>query len=215
MQKSDLIIKSKIRVNKFGEVNTNKYIVNEMLSLLENEATNIESRFLEPACGDGNFLSVIFQRKILFLKQKKSPQNKFEKNSILAASSLYGIDLILDNVQDSIERLTNIFSDIYSKLYKNKCNHKIISIIRYIFSLNIVRGDALHMKTLDGNNIVFPEWSFINSTMVKRRDFEYEEIVKTSLVDEIELIGNLSNENFIAKPIKDYKPIHYLSIDAL
>ena len=114
-------VKSKKRVRDHGEVFTPDFIVNDMLNLVKDEMERIESRFLEPACGDGNFLAPILERKLEIVKKKyKSSQVEFERSAILAVSSIYGVELLHDNVATCISRLYKIVNDIYSKLYKNK-----------------------------------------------------------------------------------------------
>ena len=107
------------------------------------------------------------------------------------------------------------FYEIYKKLYKNKINKRIIEIIKFIFKCNIVVGDAVSMKKLNGKSIVFPEWSFINSDYVKRRDFEFKEILNTSDVDDLSLFKELGEDAFIPKSTKEFKAVHYLSLDAI
>ena len=93
-------IKSKERVAERGEVFTAEREVNAMLDLVANECLRPDSRFLEPACGDGNFLSAILKRKLAELrrKYKKSPRD-YEKQAVVAIGSLYGVDIMNDNVE--------------------------------------------------------------------------------------------------------------------
>jgi len=94
------ITKSKKRIRDHGEVFTQEREVNAMLDLVKNETDRIESRFLEPACGDGNFLAPILERKLAIVKKKyRSSQNEFERMAFLAVSSIYGVELLLDNVE--------------------------------------------------------------------------------------------------------------------
>ena len=58
------LVKSKQRVTDHGEVFTPSWMVEDMLNLVKGESERIDSRFLEPACGDGNFLKVVLQRKL-------------------------------------------------------------------------------------------------------------------------------------------------------
>ncbi len=85
-------IKSKERVVAHGEVFTSEREVNAMLDFVKDECVRPDSRFLEPACGDGNFLSAILERKLAVLhrKYKKSPRD-YEKQAIVAIGSLYGV----------------------------------------------------------------------------------------------------------------------------
>ena len=144
-------VKSKQRIKDHGEVFTPDFIVNDMLDLVKNETERIESRFLEPACGDGNFLAPILERKLEVVKKKyKSSKVEFERNALLAVSSIYGVELLHDNVSACIERLCKIVDDVYSKLYKDKCNADFRKSVRFVLNRNILQGNALDLKTADG-----------------------------------------------------------------
>jgi hypothetical protein len=114
-------VKSKKRVNDHGEVLTSEREVNAMLDLVKDETERIDSRFLEPACGDGNFLAEILRRKLQAVKNSYNNNHlEHEKYAILAFTSIYGIDILLDNVEDCISRLFNIFNDEYISNCKDK-----------------------------------------------------------------------------------------------
>ena len=109
-------IKSKQRVEDHGEVFTAEREVNAMLDLVNTESERVDSRFLEPACGDGNFLSEILRRKLDVAKRLSVPPRKrkiqpaeFEKQSVIAVTSIYGIDLLIDNVISCRKRLFQIW----------------------------------------------------------------------------------------------------------
>ena len=113
-------VKSKKRVTDHGEVFTAEREVNAMLDLVKQETERIDSRFLEPACGDGNFLAEILRRKLAVVKRKyrKSPMD-YEKNAVLAATSIYGVDILQDNVDACRERMFNDMGQgIYGGLQK-------------------------------------------------------------------------------------------------
>ena len=119
-------VKSKKRVADHGEVFTSQREVNAMLDLVKQETERIESRFLEPACGDGNFLAEILKRKLNVVESRyKKSQLEFERNVITAISSVYGIDILEDNVVACRKRLLEIFTDFYSRNYKEKVNQKV------------------------------------------------------------------------------------------
>lgn len=212
-------VKSKQRVRDHGEVFTPDFIVKEMLDLVKNETERIESRFLEPACGDGNFLAPILERKLGVVKKKyKSSQVEFERNAILAVSSIYGVELLHDNVSTCIERLYKIVDDMYSKLYKEKCNDDFRKSVRFVLNRNILQGDALTLKKTDGKEwIIFSEWALVNGSSIKRRDFTYKEILKKESVFE-GLFANIDRDTttdpyFLSKPIKEFPLKHYLKLD--
>ena len=134
------IIKSKSRVRDHGEVLTPDFIVSDMLDLVKHETERIDSRFLEPACGDGNFLIQVLQRKLAVVEKKYAKhQFDYEKNCIIAISSIYGIDLLLDNVHSAQHRLLEYAKSAYTSLYKKKINPKVICVMEYVLSKNIIQ----------------------------------------------------------------------------
>lgn len=212
-------VKSKQRVKDHGEVFTPDFIVNDMLDLVKNETERIESRFLEPACGDGNFLAPILERKLEVVKKKyKSSQVEFERNALLAVSSIYGVELLHDNVSACIERLYKIVDDTYSKLYKNKCNDDFRKSNRFVLNRNILQGNALDLKTVDGKEyIVFSEWSPANGSSMKRRDFEYRELAdfdpKKPTLFSLREVSDTGETVFSPMPVKEFPLKHYLKLD--
>ena len=115
-------VKSKKRVADHGEVFTSEREVNAMLDLVKQETERIDSRFLEPACGTGNFLVEILNRKLKIVKDRyKKSQIEFERNAIIAISSIYGVDILQDNAIECRDRLFEIFEVIYTRLYKTDC----------------------------------------------------------------------------------------------
>lgn len=142
-------VKSKKRVADHGEVFTSQREVNAMLNLVKQETERIESRFLEPACGDGNFLTEILKRKLTVVESRyKKSQLEFERNAITAISSVYGIDILEDNVFACRARLLGIFTEFYSQNYSEKANPKVIDSARFILGKNIIWGDALDLRTV-------------------------------------------------------------------
>lgn len=116
-------IKSKQRVADHGEVFTAEREVEAMCDLVKQETERIDSRFLEPACGDGNFLSVVLKRKLAIVTKKyRRSAYDWERNSLLALGSLYGVDILLDNVIACQKRLYEIWSKEYKAVCKNECN---------------------------------------------------------------------------------------------
>ena len=177
-------IRSKQRVADHGEVFTAEREVNAMLDLVKQETERVDSRFLEPACGDGNFLAEILRRKLAEVRRKyrKSPFD-YEKNAVLAISSLYGIDLLRDNVLLCRGRLFGIWDEEYKKVCKKETNDQTREAVRFILSRNIVCGNALTLMCVDENGvdtaepIVFSEWAFITGTQMQRKDYTLDELV--------------------------------------
>jgi hypothetical protein len=201
------------RVKEFGEVNTKPSTVNEMLKTVLNETLRLDSKFLEPACGDGNFLKEILIRKLKVIYEKYSKsQNEYEKFSLLACSSIYGIDILSDNIKLAKERLFEIFEKQYSLAFKDK-KIEILNSFKFILDQNIVQGDALNFKSSseNGDSIILPEWSLVNN-MFKRRDFKFKDVVSYKPMEGLNLFSDLGDEAFIPEPIKDYPLINYLKI---
>jgi len=208
-------VKSKDRVAQYGEVLTPKHIVNAMLDLVKQETERIDSRFLEPACGTGNFLIEILERKLRVVESRYSKsQLDYERYAILALSSIYGIELLEDNAEECRKRLFEVFDAAYTRLFKSKAKERCREVARYILKRNIVHGDALTLKTVGENPrpIVFSEWSLVNGSMIQRRDFAFHELVNHSSMRELPLFSDLGEEVFIPEPVKEYPPVHFLEV---
>lgn len=137
--KNESQIKSKKRVADHGEVFTNEREVKAMCDLVDNETKRIDSRFLEPACGDGNFLAEILNRKLNIVNKKyKKSTYDWERNSLLALGSMYGVDILLDNVFACRKRLFEIWDAEYKRICKKDCNEGTRNSARFILSKNIV-----------------------------------------------------------------------------
>jgi len=207
-------IKSRERVQEHGEVFTNEREVNAMLDLVKHETERIDSRFLEPACGDGNFLEAILKRKLVvceqMVKKKKFSQMDYEKNVILAVSSIYGIDIMADNVSACRDRLLSIVTEQYKKLYKKRVKEDCIKSIEYLLSKNIIQGNALDFHRVDEPNewIIVSEWSLIGGGMVNRRDYTFEYMVNNTVQKE-GMFG------YSDDPIRTFPPVHYLKLNNL
>ena len=171
-------VKSKERVQEHGEVFTNPREVNAMLDMVKEETERIESRFLEPACGDGNFLAEVLRRKLAVVakRYRKSPL-EYERYAFLAVSSLYGVDILSDNVEECHTRLFAIVEDEARRNPKTAVEQRFLEAVRYILEKNIVCGDALTLKSNDGEPITFSEWSLVSGDKVKRRDYLLSELL--------------------------------------
>ena len=191
-------IKSKERVAQRGEVFTAEREVNAMLDLVANECLRPDSRFLEPACGDGNFLSAILRRKLSELKRKykKSPRD-YEKLSIVAIGSLYGVDIMNDNVEACRQRLFSIWDEEYTAHCKSDASDEARQAARFIISRNIINGNALTLMCVDahGNDtkapIVFSEWTLISNNQMQRSDYTMADLLLHNDTTQEDGMGNL------------------------
>lgn len=191
-------IKSKERVLQRGEVFTAEREVNAMCDLVANECLRPDSRFLEPACGDGNFLSFILRRKLTELrrKYKKSPRD-YEKMAIVAIGSLYGVDIMNDNVMACRERLYAIWNEEYSAHCKADASDEARNAARFIISRNIINGNALTLMCVDAEGhdtqapIVFSEWTLIDGTQMQRSDYTMADLLTYNDTSTEDGMGNL------------------------
>lgn len=205
-------VKTKKRVSDHGEVFTNEREVNAMLDLVKHETERIDSRFLEPACGNGNFLAEVLRRKLAVVDSRYSKsQVEWERYSVIAVSSIYGVDILEDNAQECRERLFQIFDERYTALFKDKCKGECRRSVKFLFGRNILWGDALDFTNPETKQpIVFPEWSAVNGSMLKRRDYMFKFLVEKT--HQFSMFNDEGNAAAIDKPVKDYPLIHFLKL---
>ena len=206
-------IKSKERITKFGEVFTSEREVHAMLDLVENETLRIDSRFLEPACGDGNFLIEILRRKIEIVKKKYSNnQIEFERYAFTAITSLYGVDILEDNVFGCRQRLENFLIIIFKEHF-DEVNQKFWLAIKFVLSKNIIHGDALTL-TIPGKEepIIFSEWCFTTGSKVKRTEYTLSDILAYQPFEDNSLFSDFGEEVIIPKPTQSYSQVHFLEL---
>jgi hypothetical protein len=171
------LIKSKKRVADHGEVFTPQWLVEAMLDLVKGETERIDSRFLEPACGSGNFLVPVLQRKLAAVEAKYG-KSDFERRhyALLGLMCIYGIELLVDNIAECRANLLDVFADYLDvdetdDLYRAGF---------YVLSQNLVYGDALTMRGTDGAPIRFAEWGYLGRGKFQRRDFRLDVLTGSS-----------------------------------
>ncbi len=204
-------VKTKKRVADHGEVFTNEREVNAMLDLVKDQCERIGATFLEPACGDGNFLIEILNRKLDLVDKHKRNAYLYSKNLTIAVSSLYGVELLEDNAKACRERLYNKVEKSYPKALKSSPEYsEVMQTIRFILQKNIVCGNALDYTKANGTAIVFYEWKFINTTDVKIRCFDFEVVAEQG--KQMSLFSDTNEEVNIPEHNQEFKPIHYLKL---
>lgn len=227
-------VKSKQRVAEHGEVFTNEREVKAMCDLVAHECERIDSRFLEPACGNGNFLAEILARKLATVKKLyKNNSYDFDRYSVLAVASIYGVDIMQDNINECRKRLYKIWHREYKSICKKHCSDDTCKSVEYILEKNILCGNALTLMCVDEKQqdtsvpIIFPEWSLMLGTKLKRRDFRLDVMLKAgekpqtgkqqALFNEKEEINRYLSQNpvtgeYMAEPICEYPPMNYRRI---
>lgn len=198
------LIKSKQRVSDHGEVFTPEWLVDAMLDLVKDETERLDSRFLEPACGSGNFLTKILKRKLATVDIKYA-KSEFDRKhyALLSLMCIYGIELLEDNIAECKENLLRIFAE-YLNL---KTEDDLYACGDYVLTQNIVHGDALTMKDMTGKPISFAEWGYLGKGKFQRRDFRFDVLTGSSAFSaEGSLFADLGKHE-IFQPIKTYEPM--------
>ena len=198
------LIKSKSRVSDHGEVFTPPWLVDAMLNLVCDETDRIDSRFLEPACGSGNFLVQVLYRKLSVVEEKFG-KTEFEKKhyALLGLMCVYGIELLEDNIAECRRKLIEIFAkylevDELDDLYRAGW---------LVLSTNLVEGDALTMQTCDGDPITFAEWGYIGKGKYQRRDFLLDRLVTIPTFNSDRSEFPFSSNHGCFVPTKTYLPM--------
>lgn len=195
------LIKSKKRVADHGEVFTPEWLVDSMLQRVKEESDRIDSRFLEPACGSGNFLVRVLQHKLAAVELKYG-KSDFERQhyALLSLMCIYGIELLLDNIYECRENLLEIFAS-----YLNvDASDDLYRAASCVLSWNLVHGDALKMLASDGEPITFAEWGYLGKGKFQRRDFRLD--ILTGMSSHMEQ-GSLFAKHEIFTPVKTYPPM--------
>ena len=209
-------IKSRQRVADHGEVFTNPREVNAMLDLVRDESFRLDSRFLEPACGDGNFLIEILRRKLSLLSRVGGvrsssvafSQPEWEFKSLIAVGSCYGIELLEDNAEACRERL---YGEVVGHMGRMGDLGDYGKSLRYMLQKNIVCGDALTYRTADGKPITFCEWTPIAGSMqFARRDFQFDFLVNQT--HQYSLFDEQGEAQSFDEPVRSYPPLHYTQL---
>lgn len=208
----DKLIKSKKRVADHGEVFTPPWLVEKMLDLVKGETERINSRFLEPACGSGNFLVPILQRKLAAVEAKYGKVD-FEKRhyALLALTCCYGIELLADNIAECRANMLDVFAQ-YLRLSEDD---ELYHAASHVLSLNLIHGDAMTMKDADGGPILLVEWGYIGKGKFQRRDFRLDVLTgMSSFREERTLFAHLGSHE-IFTPAESYPPMTVRELAAL
>jgi hypothetical protein len=199
-QLSSGLVRSRQRVADHGEVFTPPWLVDDMLDLVKAETERIDSRFLEPACGSGNFLVPILERKLAAVRARHG-RSDFEKRhyALFALMCVYGIELLADNAAECRENLLEVFV----RFLRVDAGTVWSRAGRGVLAANIVQGDALKMTTWEGDPITFPEWGYLGRGKYQRRDFQYSSLAQRSSA-KADLLMRL-DEHEVFTPIRTYR----------
>ena len=205
------LVKSRQRVADHGEVFTPRWLVDDMLDLVKSETERIDSRFLEPACGSGNFLVPILERKLAAVQQRYG-KSEFERRhyALFGLMCIYGIELLADNAAECRENLAGTFARVLKLEYTPRSlserseskRDPLLAAVEAVLTTNIVQGDALAMTDAVGAPIVFPEWAYLGRGRYQRRDFRYDALTQRSAASGT--LFDAFEEHEIFTPVRTY-----------
>jgi len=197
-------VKSKQRVADHGEVFTPPWMVEAMLDLVKDETERIDARFLEPACGNGNFLTQILRRKLAAVERKYG-RSDFERRhyALLALMCTYGIELLADNVAECRANMLEILAE-YLHLEETD---ELFRAASYVLAQNLVHGDVLKMRTDDDKPITFAEWGYLGKGKYQRRDFRLDALTLASSFSAPDSLFAHVGKHEIFTPTKTYPPL--------
>jgi len=205
-------IKSKQRVADHGEVFTPRWMVEAMLDLVKDETERIDSRFLEPACGSGNFLVQIMRRKLAAVEVKYG-KSDFERRhyALLALMCVYGVELLADNIA---ECRANVLEVLAGNLHLEEADD-LYRAASYVLSQNLLHGDALTMRTADGEPLTFAEWGYLGRGKFQRRDFRLDTLTRAAAFSAGEGLFARQGTHEIFTPVKSHRPLSVRQLAAL
>ena len=228
-------VKSRQRVTDHGEVFTAQREVNAMLDLVKQETERIDSRFLEPACGDGNFLAEILRRKLEAVKARyRKSAADYEKYAVMAVTSIYGVDILQDNVEECRKRLFEIWNGAYTAECRGECREEVREAVHFILERNVLCGNALTLRKVNAAGedteepIIFSEWVFTGESSVRRSDYRLDVLMnenpdKNQYHSQLSLFAEDANNTAnwmidpetgksIPKPIAEFPPVYYWKV---
>ena len=196
------LLRSRQRVADHGEVFTPPWMVEAMLDVVKDESERIDARFLEPACGSGNFLVEVLRRKLATVELKFG-RSGFERRhyGLFALMCVYAVELLADNVEECRANMLEIFA-AWLELDEGDT----LAAASYVLSQNIVHGDALTMLDRDEKPIAFAEWGYLGKGRFQRRDFRFDTLVQMSSLGEDTLFGGLGKHEVFV-PVRSYPPL--------
>jgi len=198
----ETLVKSRQRVADHGEVFTTSWMVQDMLDLVKDESERIDSRFLEPACGSGNFLMAVLKRKLSTV-QSKYGKSEFEKrqHALFSLMCIYGIEILGDNVKECRDNLLEIYSNFLGLSLEDIW----FRAAEEVLQANIVQGDALTLTRADGSHIEFAEWGYLGAGRFQRRDFRFDSLTQRASTHGT--LFELFEEHQLFVPTKTHTPM--------
>ncbi|HOR13217.1 MAG TPA: Eco57I restriction-modification methylase domain-containing protein, partial [Clostridia bacterium] len=179
--KNKVFIKSKHRVQKHGEVFTPQWVIDKMIAIpgIKEKAEDISATFLEPSAGEGAFLLAIENIKLGVAKERYS-KPLFARYALWALTSIYGIEVLEDNLALARQNMLELFADYYEAVYGEALLEEsdIYKSAKTIIWANIVQGDTLTHENKSAQRLIFSRWEPIGEPphRVKRITFLYSSL---------------------------------------
>ena len=198
------LVKSKQRVADHGEVFTPPWMVEAMLDLVKGESERIDARFLEPACGSGNFMVQILRRKLAAVELKYG-KSDFERRhyALLGLMCIYGIELLADNIDECRANVLEVFAN-YLQLDETDDLYRAAS---YVLHQHLVHGDARPLRDHNGQAITFAEWGYLGKGKYQQRDFRFDVLTGASKFSEEGSLFAELGKHEIFTPVKTHPPM--------
>lgn len=195
------LVRSKQRIADHGEVFTPDWLVQAMLDQVGEETERIDSRFLEPACGSGNFIVPVLRRKLRVVTQKFGSSD-FESRhyALLGVMSIYGIELLSDNIAECRANMLEVLVD---QMQVGE-GHDLYRAASYVLDENLVHGNAMTMLNDEGQPIAFSEWGYLGKGRFQRRDFRLDALTQSSVFGERDTLFADAGKHEIFTPVKIY-----------
>ena len=170
-------IRNSERIRDLAEVFTAEKEVSAMLNLLEPITSKLDSRFLEPSCGNGNFLVSILDRKLENVSSRFKNQIEYEFLTIVTTGSIYGVDIDTQNVKEARYRMKERIIDHYSNVLNTRTrSENFDKVIDLVLKTNIIRGDMINGI----NKIKFIEYTSPKPNKIQRRIFRLVDLLTAS-----------------------------------
>jgi len=180
-KKNPVLMKSKHRVQKHGEVFTPQWVVDKMVAIpgIKEKTEDVLATFLEPSAGEGAFLLAIEDIKLRFVTENYS-RDAWNTYALWALSSIYGIEFLEDNLAAARQNMLALFLDYYDAVQGSPLSKRsdLYKSARAIIWANVVQGNTLTRKNLLGEEINFSHWERIPDEphKVQRTSFTYSSL---------------------------------------
>lgn len=180
-------VRSRDRVRDLAEVFTHQREVDAILDQFPDAFTTLDAKFLEPACGSGNFLVEILRRKLVLVDQD-AQHAEYEHQLLRAVASIYGVDISPSNVTEARDRMLTTLTQAHAR----DLSTGLLSAAGLIVDCNVVVGDTL----TGADRIELCDWQ-------PRPGQRFQRVWSYALVPPVD------RDLFWGERVADHEPVHY------